>query len=206
MRLAFLLVLATLSVIAAYVLLRDGESVPANTPLPGDPWDGTPRYGLSQQEAETFQDFPLFWLGPSFAGYNLQGIVHQVAEMPPPGPHATGNQATLVYGTCKLSGGREPSCSPLPLILEELPVCEEGAFLPAVEPVRGGALMRRVEEHGGEPAVGAQIWTGRTMIIVLAYALPSRIDEIVDRLESLSAEEGIAAGYSLPPPDFSACS
>src|ERR671911_1668605 len=39
---------------------------------PGRPWDGVGQGGLSERALEEFADYPAFWLGASFEGYNLQ--------------------------------------------------------------------------------------------------------------------------------------
>jgi hypothetical protein len=52
------------------------EDVPPGGPLAGGEWDGRGRGNLTQREAETFDDFDLYWLGPHYEGLNLQAILH----------------------------------------------------------------------------------------------------------------------------------
>src|SRR5688572_11098819 len=39
---------------------------------PGPPWDGRGTGSMTQGDMEAFADYPIFWLGDSFAGYNFQ--------------------------------------------------------------------------------------------------------------------------------------
>lgn len=67
---------------------------------------------LSEEDAKQVAksvDVPLYYLGESFAGLPLTGA------------DGDGRRATLFYGTCKLSGGNEPSCS-VPLQIQHFPI------------------------------------------------------------------------------------
>jgi hypothetical protein len=44
---------------------------------PGDVWAGRGVQGLSELDAASFDEYPVFWLGPSFAGYNLHVILRE---------------------------------------------------------------------------------------------------------------------------------
>ncbi len=170
----------------------DGES----KQLPGPPWAGQGKQGMSQTEAEAFRDFGLYWWGPEFAGFNLQTILR------------TPGHVTLLYGACTIPRGRDGGCT-VPLQIMIQPLC---ALAPQVarqaypEPdgtLREGALlMRRYIPERGEAT--ATFWTGDAVVRVSAGAAAGQFDEALQALRGLN--RSIGAGESLPPPDFGRCS
>lgn len=139
---------------------------------PGPPRQGKGNdQGISQEEAENFADYPLFWLGESFAGYNLQSIVRQ-KYTPPPGipAHEAMDSLGFAYGDCTIQP--ESRSCPVPLVVMVEPTCLErpewlanGVKDGSVESVRGGAQMQRF--HDGH----VRLWTGKVSIfLALAHS------------------------------------
>src|SRR6266508_834591 len=62
----------------------------------GRPWDGIGRGGMSQGQVSDFGDYPLFWLGEVFAGFNLQAARH-VKYTAPAGAKSQ-DRVTFIYG------------------------------------------------------------------------------------------------------------
>src|SRR3712207_1978335 len=58
--------------------------------IPGTPWQGQGTQGISQQEVEAFNDYPVFWLGKEAGGYHLQDILRDTFTP----------RIGFVYGTC----------------------------------------------------------------------------------------------------------
>lgn len=64
-------------------------------------------------DAASFQDYPLYWLGESFEGHDIE-IIN--------GLEGEGARVVLHYGTCDISGF-ETSCT-TPIQLQILPLCD----------------------------------------------------------------------------------
>jgi hypothetical protein len=188
----------------------DGLVSPTLTPgqagrnfQPGEPWDGRGRGNLRQSDLESFSAYELFWVGPSFGGYNLQSASRITYDAPRGATPARMDQVIFSYGACiptSPEGGR-PSC-PVPFYIDVHPVCfvrPEQVAGARGQPttVRGGALMRVA--GGGEVLV----WTGNAFVSIGGADLEV-VGQAVARLEALSPS-GPRAGQALEPPDFSAC-
>ena len=186
------------------------EEAPYGEPAPGREWSGQGRYGISEAEAAAFHEFPLLWLGPSFAGYNLQAI--DVRDAPPfPLAGSWPRQEFLfIYGTCERDGGflRSDACSgPIPLYLQVRSACEGSGFGQDDVIVRGGAVFRPGESGslaGTPDEQRPKLWTGKTQIVIVADSVPDQVDAIVEALHAVDGE-GLAAGEPLPEPDRSGC-
>ncbi len=173
---------------------------------PGPPWQGKGNdQGISQAEAENFADYPLFWLGESFAGYNLQSIIHQKYTPPPGVPaHEAMDSVGFSYGDCTIPPG-STSC-PAPLVVMIEPACLERpeGLANAVkdgpmESVRGGAQLQRFADGH------ARLWTGEVSITLDAPADPALVDRMVQELHGIGLNRAVEAGTPLPAPDFSGC-
>lgn len=173
---------------------------------PGPPWQGKGNdQGISQQEAENFADYPLFWLGESFAGYNLQSIIRQKYTPSPPIPsHEAMDSVGFSYGDCTIQP--ESSSCPVPIVVMIEPACLERPEMIAdmakagpLETVRGGARLQRF--HDGH----ARLWTGQVSIFLDATADPALVDRMVQELHGIGLNREVQAGTPLPAPDFSGC-
>jgi hypothetical protein len=181
----------------------------------GPTWQGRGKSGLSQQQAETFTDYPLFWLGESFAGYNLQGIVRAKydppAGIPPQFAHGE-DVVAFFYGTCTPeSSDPELNRCAVPAQVMTRPICavRPEQILPTLrasgpaQTVRGGAQLHQgLEGH-------AMLWTGKVSVQVITMADPTLVTQGIQQARSVGAGQAgmpaIQAGQSLPPPDFSSC-
>jgi hypothetical protein len=169
----------------------------------GEPWDGRGRGPFSQQDAQQFGDYPLFWLDAAFEGFNLQGISANLSQ------HPGVDEVAFIYGTCKIpSSQRDGGCS-VPLSVMVRPVCSvtpsqaRMAYPDTSRTVRGEALLfSRVERNMHESAM---LWTGRSLVLVQSNLPLGSLDEIVAALRGIGAN-GIEPGEPLPPPDFAGCS
>ncbi len=174
---------------------------------PGPPWQGKGNdQGISQQDAEKFADYPLFWLGESFAGYNLQSIIRQKYMPPPPIPaHEAMDSVGFSYGDCTIQPG-STSC-PAPIVVMIEPACLQqpaglanGVSDGSMERVRGAAQLQRF------PDGHARLWTGRVSVSMDAPADPALVDRMVQELHGIGLNRAVEAGTPLPAPDFSGCS
>ncbi len=173
---------------------------------PGPPWQGKGNdQGISQAEAEKFADYPLFWLGESFAGYNLQSIVRQ-KYTPPPGipTHEAMDSVGFAYGDCTIQAGSR-SC-PTPLVVMIEPAClvrpeglANGASDGSLESVRDRAALQRFADGH------ARLWTGQVSITLDAPANPTLVDRMIQELHGVGLNRAVEAGTPLPAPDFSGC-
>jgi hypothetical protein len=191
------LVVLALGVVVAYALRMtsgDGES----RRLPGPPWSGQGTEGISQTEAEQFDRFGLYWLGPAFAGFNLQAIL------------MTGDEVTFIYGTCTIPRGRDGGCA-VPLSVRIEHVCKitpelatQFAYTGPVEVFRGEALVvsRYVPELG---EASARIWTGDSAITISFPGAPELLNEALLNLHGIRDDQP-KADRPLPIPHLSACS
>ncbi|MDP9373618.1 MAG: hypothetical protein M3Q65_14435 [Chloroflexota bacterium] len=170
---------------------------------PGPPWQGKGKRGIAQQEAEVFTDYPLFWLGGSFAGYNLQAIVRE-RYTPPAGVPAryAADGVTFIYGDCKIPAGAH-AC-PVPISITVQPACmkrpdllAEGMKAGPMETARGGAQLQRFRDGH------VRLWTGRVTIYVDAPVDQARTGDLVRELRGINTTA--RAGDHLPGPDFSGC-
>lgn len=92
---------ASLALVAIFVLVLAGGCSSAGGP--------------DLNNAEKFEGFPLYWLGDTFEGHDIETIS---------GLGDQGSPVVLIYGTCTLSGGLEPTCA-LPLQLQISPLCAQ---------------------------------------------------------------------------------
>ncbi len=173
---------------------------------PGPPWQGKGNdQGISQAEAENFADYPLFWLGESFAGYNLQSIVRQKYTPPPGVPaHEAMDSVGFSYGDCTIQPGSQSCPAPLVVMIESACLEQPERLANAVkdgpmESVRGGAQLQRF--HDGH----VRLWTGQVSMFLMAPADPSLVDRMVQELHGIGINRAALAGTPLSAPDFSGC-
>ena len=167
--------------------------VPTRGILPGDAWDGSGKGNLTESQARAFTALDIYWLGPSYAGFNLQRISYIQQS----------NEVSLIYGSCRM-----PPC-PIPLSINLRSVCfvrpeqalEGGYRGQALQTVRGGALM--LESRGA--GQGTILWTGDSFVSVNTLGVEGiPIDLLLNDLQRLN-RGGISRGQDMPPPDFSRC-
>lgn len=156
---------------------------------------------FSAEELKAFSEFPLLWLGESFAGYNLQWAGH--IERGEPGARDAWNAVTFIYGTCTPYDETEPSC-PAPVTVHVRPACSvtPSSILPGVvrstERVRGGAeLVRFRDGH-------VMLWTGDVSVEIHLLARPEAVDEAIAALRGLGAG-ATPPGAALPSPRLERC-
>jgi hypothetical protein len=151
----------------------------------GSPWDGKARGrgSWNKQELDDFAEFPLFWLGESFAGYHLQLVERMKYPAGTGHPSTRGaNFVAYTYGTCDSSAGR--CVAPVTVIVE--PGCHvrpdmiaERAKAGSLEVVRGGARMLRFADGH------VRLWTGRVTIYISVAADPSLVDQGVQSIRGV---------------------
>ena len=168
---------------------------------PGKPWDGVGQGGLSELALEDFPDYPVFWLGASFAGYNLQSVRH-VKYSAPAGARGQ-DRLTFIYGDCVPADGAtrcavpaqlhvQPACSVLPEWVAE------GAKAGRLQTLAGGAKLQRFADGH------LVIWTGEVMLDITVAADPPLVNRALAELRG-AGRNRLAKGAVLPPPDFSVC-
>lgn len=81
----------------------------------GCSFDDEPDDKPDVDKAANFQAYPLYWLGESFEGHDIETIA---------GLGDQGAPVVLIYGTCSPSGGLEPTCA-LPLQVQISPLCAQ---------------------------------------------------------------------------------
>lgn len=183
---------AVVAVGAFYVVSNPPRWLDAATPdrwpkqfYTGEPWDGRGQgASMSQAEIEAFDDFPLFWLGPSYDGYHLQEAIDLSARV------------VFVYGTCP----RFPaniSCSS-PLVVHVLQ-CSYNPYSPLhrasgpPEELPDGVVVQPQFEGS------AAVWTGGVQLQVIFGADPGRVREVVADFEPVGRSAAVG------PADFAAC-
>lgn len=174
---------------------------------PGPPWtgrgDGSGRLGRT--EIDSFAEYPLFWLGESFAGYNLQNVEHVKQDAPlGASPQHPQDVVHVEYGVCTAPSGRD-ACF-VPASVQIRPICavrpdDVADFVKAgpLEKIRGGAQLQRF----GDGYV--MIWTGRVSIHLEAMVDRGLIANAINELRGAGTNNGLRAGSNLPAPDFSGC-
>jgi hypothetical protein len=171
------------------------EDVPPGGPLAGGEWDGRGRGNFTQREAEAFEDFDLYWLGPDYEGLQLQAILHTPQSQ----------DVTFIYGSCRLPSGPEPRCA-APLTVRVQHLCKiqprDLAGSQQLTLLRGQASMNR--QGIDRLRESAMIWTGGSAVAVLPSSPELNLDAILVALRGIGANR-IAPGDPLPEPDFSAC-
>jgi hypothetical protein len=153
-----------------------------------------PAAGLTK--VRRFQEYPLFWLGPTYGGLKLTGVDSGRVDVPS-ADHTRiirthSHTVTFLYGTCTPGGGDEQSCPP-PLQVQNWPSCGRnaalyGLHLPLRLHVRGVPAMR----FGGR----LEIWTG-TSDVVIFFADAARA---AAALRSVGGAPHIGPGQRLPQP------
>lgn len=218
------------TVIAAVIAIEAGVAVyrdatrnpPASNYGPGPAWDGKgggrwSEHRMTQRDLERFGDYPLYWLGESFAGYNLQQV-DRIAGV------------FFAYGECKVTPCHHPASVQVRSSCDEpRPELVMGSLTSprTLTTARGGALVVRY----GDGHV--HLWTGRASISIYAHGDKEQIAEAVEQLgrtggdarphtaavlvaermagqalhelRGVGANAAVRAGADLPPPDFSAC-
>lgn len=232
--------------IADRVIAGDPTSIPSDATLPpgavrrllppeeqarryqsGPAWDGIGRGTLTQADIDSFGDYPLFWLGESFGGYNLWSVsrtryTRQGKPALATGPNSPPiplklppehDSIAFTYGGCiplpaATSPQGEPggsSCSPPVSVIVE-PGCQvrpewvaDRVKARPLATARGqGQLQQFSDGH-------VQLWTGRVTISIHTAADPRLIDQAVQQLRGVGANTPLGAGHPLGPPDFSGC-
>jgi hypothetical protein len=198
------LVLGVIAVVVAARLLfiesyKAPETALEGNGAAGTPWDGRGRGNMSEAEAREFPTLDLYWLGPSFRGFNLYGIQYD----PTPG------HVSLAYGDCPLPEGRKQNCPPVPLIVDIRPACfvkpdvaQAGGYRNVpLEKIRGEAWLLRSPAEG----IATIVWTGNAVIQINGDQFTvTDLDSILHSIERLNGDGG-EPGESLPPPDLSSC-
>jgi hypothetical protein len=168
---------------------------------PGKPWDGAGQGGLSEHALEEFADYPVFWLGAAFEGYNLQSARH-VRYSAPTGARGQ-DRVTFIYGDC-VPAESAMRCA-VPAQLHVQPACSvlpewvaEGAKAGGLQTLAGGAQLQRFADGH------VVIWTGEVMLDITVAADPSLVNRAVAELRG-AARNSVGRGGLLPPPDFSIC-
>jgi hypothetical protein len=174
------------------------------TPQAGSRWTGADRDDYNHDEpqpwAEMFADYPLYWLGPRFAGYNLQYIDHR----PPPDNR---EYVRFDYGRPYYRRPVTDLFCREPLYVAVWPGC-----LPSQRPpdrelrgVRGEAVVQ-IWERPGQPGVlgGLRFLTGPVTINVAGEA-PIPIERVIEGLRGIGATGSVEPGDPLPPPVQPGC-
>ena len=172
----------------------------------GTPWDGSSQHGRwSRADLEAFADYPLFYLGENFEGYNLTAVRREKYEPGPGFPESLRTDTVVfTYGDCVVPP--EGRC-PIPVSVSIERACktrpEEVSNLVRVgqpETVRGGAIMQRITD------ASVVLWTDGVTIVIHTDGERS-VGTAVHQLRSVGRAKGVAptAGAPLAPPDFSTC-
>ena len=157
---------------------------------PGEPWSGDgDTDSLSEQELSSFSAYPLFWLGPSYDGYNLQWVGHVKYDAPKGVPSSRGSDVvTLVYGDCTPVEGANRCASPITVHVR--PVChivpEMVAEMAKDGPLRtgeGGAITQDFRDGH------TMTWTGDVAIEVHLVYNPDVNGSAPDDLRPLGLAE-----------------
>lgn len=173
------------------------------SPQAGPRWTGDDRDFYNHDEpqawAEMFADYPLYWLGPQFARYNLQYIDHR-----PP----TDNLEYVRFDYGRPYYRRpvhHPCASPLSVIVWPGCLPSQRPPDPEVRRVRGEAIAQ-IWDRPGQPGVlgKLRLATGPVTIIVDAHA-PIATDEIIEGLRGVGVTTAVEPGDPLPPPDQPGC-
>jgi hypothetical protein len=171
------------------------EDVPPGGALAGEKWDGRGSGNLTQREAEAFDDFDLYWLGPDYEGLHLQAIIHTPQSQ----------DLTFIYGNCRLPSGPEPRCA-APLTVRVQPLCKvqprDLAGSQQLTMLRGQASMNR--QGIDRLRESAMIWTGGSAVSVVPSSPDLNLEAILVALRGIGRNP-IAPGDPLPEPNFSAC-
>ncbi len=173
---------------------------------PGPAWDPsapvTKKGRLSALDVQAFRDFPLVWLGPEFAGYNLREIVRE--EYAGTREQPARDNVLFIYGQCTPAKGT--SACPVPVSVRVHNNCfltresiEESVKSSSEETVRGAARLQR---FGDGHIV---LWFGKVAVSIKIPADSSLNDLAVQQLRGTGGPSGFAASGALPAPDTSAC-
>lgn len=170
----------------------------AGCTVPGSPFDESGTFDrehstMTPADVRAFREFPLYWTGERFEGWNLTNVS---------GPAELSHAVTFIYGTCRLSGGDEPSCSP-PIQIQVQPLCYQLAAV-----AHHGAWKKfrvRGAPLGGEP-FRRVVFTADVQIRVVANrgSDPDRPDRVFAALASANGVgPQIGPGEPFPPAPLS---
>lgn len=172
--------------------------------LEGRPWNGkSARKGSwSQAQAEAFTLLPLYWLGPSYADYNLTDI------------YRTGAQSVFfTYGNCLPgnSGWFDDTGCHLPFQVRVDGRCVRRIWVQeseyrgvAIQEVRGGGRMVVITNPTTGRPESQHLVVGRVEIQV-SGSVSLDPDDVIEQLRGLGMTAAIGPGDPLPPPDLSEC-
>jgi hypothetical protein len=170
---------------------------------PTSPIPGAGAKALAREQAASFRDFPVYWLGEEFEGLPLTAVLRAWQPRDPRlqmgggGPRGQ-NAFIFVYGTCRPKGGEQPSCPP-PLALRVEPYCDMrpelfDPVLPRGEPLQvRGAQVQKIGSH-------LRVWTGSVGITIFT-TLPDEVAlRVVRGLRSLNGMGATSPAQPLGPP------
>lgn len=156
---------------------------------PGPADDGSPRarpsFGL--EDARVFDDFPLFYAGPSADGLPLTAVLRR---------DDTASYVSFVYGDCDASG--DAGCAP-PAEIQVWPICVRSLAL--YDRASGSPAPEWVEARGVHGALfdggtRLELETGRSLVVVFAGSRARGL-RIVAELRAVDGSVG--ADAPLPP-------
>ena len=157
---------------------------------------------ISVDEARSLSDFDVFWVGDQFQGNGVSEIFRFKKERDPTLPIPVGEDyVLLIYGSCELPAGPEPSCAP-PLAIRVESVCIRPSSLIADRVKEGpsfelrGATAQWVSGH-------LRIWTRGVSVTVFAPTDEVAL-EAASALVSLNSAAVQSPSDALGPPAQSA--
>jgi hypothetical protein len=156
-------------------------------PGPADDGDPRARPSFSLEDARAFDDFPLFYAGPSADGLPLTAVLRR---------DDTARFVSFVYGDCEASG--DAACAP-PAEIQVWPSCARSLALYDV--ASGSPAPEWVEARGVRGALfdrgtRLELETGRSLVVVFAGSR-GRVLRIAAELRAVDGS--VDAGAPLPP-------
>lgn len=149
-------------------------------------------------QVQSFDGFPLYWLGESFEGLPLTATTRR-NDPPDTAQRVHANYVSFIYGDC--AAADESGCAP-PLEVQVWPACERSladyALTPAGEPVPHLAtVVRGVPAAYFENGLRLELYTGTVTVVVFGLD-PGRLARAAAALRAANALASTRP--VLPPP------
>ena len=157
------------------------------------------------EDAQSFEEFPIFWIGDSWDGCQLTSIIRYVYDPPdrPGVPDFPQNEVTFIYGSCVIEGVGfdRGGCAP-PFVVNIYPYCQTPPELVAGLGIEPATTMRGA--LGQWLGDSIMLWT-QNVAIRLWSADRGTADRMLDALQPVNAAASLTPDGLLHPPDPITC-
>jgi len=148
-----------------------------------------PEGAFSYEDAQAFQDFPLYYAGDTILGLSMNYVIkqpiNQLAEYWKPGDPAR-DTVSFIYGTCEIEADDEIAC-PAPIEVQVWPACVRNPSWYANQdfPTPDNVIIRGVPAAFFEEGARVEIQTGISTVVIFGPG-ESAVSDVANALRGVN--------------------